>query len=275
MLLKVFSWLVTKQPSDILTAPMTPILFRVGSCNTTGSISSGGIHMAHRDPCCWKWHSSSNHRSMSFIIANSWSFFIYRLGHRIRFGNDRSRFTSTESQMGKQALTLPYSKKHRIFLRKVMAEKFSIPKVLRIFKRARGFSKIPADRFHNFFIPSLWTTRMGCIHKTCKTFIFKSFRPILNSPWAMIKKIRDFSATESLADQQNTMEAMIIPRFFGSLYLLLNRYFHNSRILDLKFTHGILLSASTIAERINMRNYLCRYVYIYPWDSKAHGVLFP
>jgi len=41
---------------------------------------------------------------------------------------------------------------------------------------------------------------------------------------------------------------------------LLNRYFHNRRILDLKLAHGSLLFASTIAERINMRNYLCRYV---------------
>jgi hypothetical protein len=76
----------------------------------------------------------------------------------------------------------------------------------------------------------------------------------------MIKKFSYFGASESLADQQNTMETMIIPRFFGSLNLLLNRYFHNGRILDLEFTHGILLSASTIAERINMRNYLCRHV---------------
>ena len=260
MLLKVFSWLVTKQPFEILTAPNIPILFRVGSCNTTGSVSSGGIHMAHRDPCCWKWHSSSNQRSMSFIIANSWSFFICRLGLRIRFGNDRPWLTSTESQMGKQSLALPYSKRHIIFLRKVMAEEFSIPKVLRIFKRTGGFPKIPADRFNNIFIPSLWTTGMRCIHKACKTFFFKSFRPILNRPWAMIKKFRYFGATESFADQQDTMETMIIPRFFRSLNLLLNCYFHYGRILNLKFTHGTLLSASTIAESINIRNYLCRYV---------------
>ena len=260
MVLKVFSWLVTKQPSDILTAPKTPMLFRVGSCNTTGSVSSGGIHMAHLDPCCWKWHSSSNQRSMSFIIANSWSFFICRLGLRIRFGNHRPRLTSTESQMGKQSLALPYSKRHIIFLRKVMAEEFPIPKVLRIFKRTGGFPKITANLFHNFLIPSLGTTGMRCIHKTGKTFSLKSFDPILNRPWAMIKKFSHFGATESLADQQNTMETMIIPRLFRSLNLLLNRYFHNGRILDLKFTHGALLSASTIAERINMRNYLCRHV---------------
>jgi hypothetical protein len=76
----------------------------------------------------------------------------------------------------------------------------------------------------------------------------------------MIEKIRHFGATEAFADHQNTMESMIIPRFFRSLNLLLNRYFHNGRILNLKFTHGALLSAFTIAERINMRNYLCRCV---------------
>ncbi len=141
-----------------------------------------------------------------------------------------------------------------------MAEKFSIPKILGIFKRTGRFAKFPADRLDNFFIQSPGATRMRSIHKACKTFFFKSFYPILNSSWAMIKKISCFRATEPFANQQNSMETMIVPRFLGSSDLLLNRYFHNSRILDLKFTHGSLPSASIIAERIVMRNYLWRYV---------------
>lgn len=185
MLLNVFSWLVTKRPSEILTAPKTPILFRVGSCNTTGSIFSGGIHMTHRDPCCWKWYSSSNQRSISFLFANSRSFFIFRLGLRIRFGNDRSGFTPSEPQMSKQPLALSYTKLNGIFLRKMMAEKFSIPKILGIFKRPGRFSQISANCTHYFFVKPAWTTRTSGIYNACKTLIIKMSRPILNGSWTM------------------------------------------------------------------------------------------
>ena len=51
-------------PDWIFTAPNNAMLFRVGACITVGSLSSGGIHMAHLDPCCWKWHSSRLHISI-------------------------------------------------------------------------------------------------------------------------------------------------------------------------------------------------------------------
>ena len=46
-------------------APKKPTLFRVGWCNTTGSLHSGGTHIRHLDPCCWKWTSSKDQRSIS------------------------------------------------------------------------------------------------------------------------------------------------------------------------------------------------------------------
>jgi hypothetical protein len=34
--------------------PNIPICFLVGACSVIGSLTSEGIHMTHREPCCWK-----------------------------------------------------------------------------------------------------------------------------------------------------------------------------------------------------------------------------
>lgn len=101
-----FSRLVTKYPSLLRTAPKTPMFFRVGACRTMGSVSSGGIHIAHRDPCCWKWHSSSNQRSASVLSARRRSFFKLSLSHRIGLRNNGTWFSPAESQLMKQPLAL-------------------------------------------------------------------------------------------------------------------------------------------------------------------------
>ena len=57
------------------TAPNRDMLFLVGACSRMGSFSSGGIHIRHRVPCCWKWHSSSNQISFPFLWQTFRSFF--------------------------------------------------------------------------------------------------------------------------------------------------------------------------------------------------------
>lgn len=50
-------------PSRNLTAPKYPTLLRPGCCRTNGDFSSGGNHIRHRVPCCWKSTSSIAHIS--------------------------------------------------------------------------------------------------------------------------------------------------------------------------------------------------------------------
>ena len=127
-----FSRLVTKHPSSLRTAPKIPILFLVGACRRTGSITSGGIHMAHLDPCCWKWHSSSNQRSISFLSARRRSFFKLSLCHRISVRNNGTRFSPAKSQLMEYPLALSNSDIYPELLGQVMAQKLSIPQVLRV-----------------------------------------------------------------------------------------------------------------------------------------------
>jgi len=107
---------VVKRPSAVQTAPNTPTFFRVGACKTTGSTSSGGTHIVQREPCCWKWHSSSNHRSTSSLLARRLSFFIISLRMRIGFGNEGARLAPAESQLVEHALALTYLELHPVDL---------------------------------------------------------------------------------------------------------------------------------------------------------------
>jgi hypothetical protein len=50
-------------PVRTLTAPKHATDLRVGAWSRTGSLTSGGTHLRHRVPCCWKWHSSTLQRS--------------------------------------------------------------------------------------------------------------------------------------------------------------------------------------------------------------------
>ena len=104
--LNVFSNWVTSLPWRTCTAPNTPCFLRVGAWSSTGSLISGGIHILCREPCCWKWHSSSNQRSMFSLRHNSLSFFICPLHLRIGFGYDRTGFSPSESKFIETSLTL-------------------------------------------------------------------------------------------------------------------------------------------------------------------------
>src|SRR5271154_369058 len=110
-------------------APKTPTFLRVEACIITGSLSSGGTHMVHLEPCCWKWHSSSNHTSSFGCFASRLSFFILRLRYRIGIGNHRTGLALTKTHLMKQSLTLPYPKINML-RSQMMAEKLSIPKIL-------------------------------------------------------------------------------------------------------------------------------------------------
>lgn len=62
-------------PVRKLTAPKQATDLRVGAWRRTGSLISGGTHIRHRVPCCWKWHSSTLQSSTPRRRARRCSFF--------------------------------------------------------------------------------------------------------------------------------------------------------------------------------------------------------
>jgi hypothetical protein len=159
-----------------------------------------------------------------------------------------------------QTLALPDSQGYAKPLFKMMTKKFPIPKVLSISE----FTGIATELRGNFskdgFLYPAGTTRAGCLFQTCKTTFFKTMDPVLNSTGAVAEKLCDFVTAEAVTDQQDSMEAMVIPGFLGSHDFLLNSYLHYVCCFYFQSTHAFFLSAISIAKTWTMRKYLCRYI---------------
>src|SRR3972149_10732904 len=199
----VFSCRVTSRPSPTHTAPKTATLLRVGACSRRGSKSSGGTHMAQRDPCCWKWHSSSHQRSTSSLAARRRSFFICPLGFRVGLGNDRSRVTAPKSPLSEQPLALPNAQLGAVPLSQVMTEKLSVPHILGGPPITRGAPQVSPNLFQGFFIQRRWTPCSEALLQPGKPAPFESPNPILNRATALPQKLRHLRTTETGADKQN------------------------------------------------------------------------
>lgn len=88
---KVSHRLYANFPLSMLTAPKQAIDLRVDAWVSTGSLTSGGIHIRQRVPCCWKWHSSWLHSSISCRFAKRRSFFKGCHQQRIGLSDLRAR----------------------------------------------------------------------------------------------------------------------------------------------------------------------------------------
>src|SRR5271166_1706141 len=124
--------MLTKVPERRLTAPNNAIDLRVDACSKTGSFSSGGTHITHREPCCWKWHSSRLHNARSSRRARRRSFFISPLGFRVGLGDQGARLAPPEAQVPENALTLPHAEVNRIRFVQVVGQELAVPEVLAV-----------------------------------------------------------------------------------------------------------------------------------------------
>ena len=137
-----FSDWVTKVPLLMLTAPNKETDFLVGAMRSVGSLSSGGTHMVILDPCCWKWHSSRLHRSMSSLATRMRRFFKSLLRFLVCAGDDGTRLSQPKLQLVKQSLALAHPKHHFLRLGDMMGQKLPVPEVLRVSELPRRFSQI-------------------------------------------------------------------------------------------------------------------------------------
>lgn len=219
----LFSRLVTKVPSLQQTAPNTPVFFRVGACRRTGSTSSDGIHIAQRDPCCWKWHSSSNQRSMSFLTARRRSFFKPSLCRRVGVSNNGAWFAPTESQLMKQPLTLPDAQVRPEPLGQMMTQEFSIPKILGVSQLTWGVAQVSTEVLTDTGIQCCWTPGTLYLLQASESAFLKAMNPVLYRARA-VPESDDFG------------------------------------IFDFQFAHNPSFLLISIAEKDIIRTYLCRHI---------------
>ena len=212
--------------------------------------------MYEREPCCWKWHSSRNQRSMSSFLARRRSFFICRLRAGIGMRDDTTRLAAPESELSKKPLALPDSEMDSFFLPKMMAEEFSIPDVLVIAKSTRRTTQVFSKRFERRVIEDARTPGAQALLKSCEPALLEAANPVLDRARTVPQHLTDFVAVESVTDEQNAVETVVVARFFRPHDLLLNRDLVDVSMLDFQSAHGTLLSAYKIAEGETMRKYL-------------------
>lgn len=231
--------MVTCLPFFVITAPNKATDLRVGALSTIGSLSSGGTHIRYRVPCCWKWHSSKLHKSISSFLARMRSFFIFLLSVRICLCNYWPGFPLTKSHLSlsKNTLALTCSYLNSVFIAKMMRKYLTIPKILAIAKLARLLSQICLKLHPNRFIHSLRPSRPFFFIQSSKTSIIKTTYLPLNSSRILTKQLCNFTATIPLANQEVPVKTVIITRLFRTSDFLLDSYTHNVLIKYFEFLH--------------------------------------
>jgi len=109
-------------PVGKLTAPKHATDLRAGAWSRTGSLISGGTHMRHRVPCCWKWHSSTLQSSTPRRRARRCSFLKRRDRDRVGLGDLGSGLAQPESHVAEDALALAYAQHHLVAQTKMRRE---------------------------------------------------------------------------------------------------------------------------------------------------------
>jgi hypothetical protein len=200
--------------------------------------------------------------SRSSLAASVRSFFNLFLRHGISVGDYWTRFSSAKAELMKQPLTLPNAQMHLKAQGQVMAKKLSVPEVLSVSQFARRQSQISFKPLTDTCIQHRWTARALDILEPCKSAFFKAMNPILYGARAVAEKMRYLGTAIAGTYQQDAVKFMIISGFIRSQNFLLHRNSYNVRFFDFKLAHikYILLPAISIAEKRNMRNYLCRFI---------------
>lgn len=129
--------------------------------------------MIQREPYCWKWHSSSNHISISGSATSRLSFIICPLRSRVSVSNHWPGFTSAKPELMKQTLTLTYAKINLLSFGQMMAKQLSIPKILLIPKFTRKTSQFFLKSITDFYYYCAWPPWFIHVFETLKTLCSK------------------------------------------------------------------------------------------------------
>jgi len=231
----------TNLPVFMLTAPKHATDLRVGACCNIGSFVSGGTHIRLRVPCCWKWHSSRLHISVSFFLARRRSFFKNLDLNGIGLGYLRSWLTQPKPKFAEHTLALSHTKLNMIALFQMFTQHFAIPKVLPMSKIARIFSQVSSYRLPLTLVKPVRSARMISLSKTIKATHFELFDPPLDRPAILTEQSRYVSACMVTCNQKHSVKTMIITRLICPINFLANCNLHQLSISNYQFPHCHLL----------------------------------
>ena len=128
----------------------------------------------------------------------------------------------TETELMKEPLALPDTKRYGVVMSNMVRQQQSVPQVLVISQ----FSGWTADIFAQFGQISGrqpgWSSRMVPIQQTGESFRSKPLDPIFDSSRRVSVQTSRIMGTGSIDDMENSMEPVEIAPFRGSRYFVLN-----------------------------------------------------
>lgn len=186
---------VTNLPVRTLAAPKHATDLRVGACSRTGSLSSGGIHMRQRVPCCWKWHSSELHRSILGSAARRRSFFKDSLGCRVGLGNERTGLAQPKPHLAEQALTLACPQGDLVALAQMFGQQFAIPQGLGKAELTRAAPQVAPHALPVGIGQTAWSSGALAFLKARKPNFLEAADPALYRTLALAEPQRCLSRT--------------------------------------------------------------------------------
>jgi hypothetical protein len=147
----------------------------------------------------------------------------------------------------------------------MVCEQSSVPQISRIAEIPRALSQVAVDSFPLCLAEPARPARAFSLTQGAEAFRFKPLHPTFDGPWILPEEVSDVIAAEAMADEEDSMKPMVIPRFLGSADFLLNRNLHDFSVGDLQFAHirpSLPTSMAGKGPRNNliMRHYLCRSV---------------
>src|SRR4029077_14793973 len=228
----------TNVPVLKLTAPKQATDLRVDAWSRTGSLISGGTHMRHRVPCCWKWHSSTLQSSTPRRRARRRSFFKRRDLARIGLGDLGSGLAQPEPHVAEDALALTHPQRHPVAQAQMHREQLAVPQMTGMTERLRIASQVTPQRGPLLGAQCARPTRTHPVAQACEAMGFEACHPALHRSSIFPKQVGALRATVPASDKQQPVQPMVVPRLIGSREFLLDGQSHDVGIRNFQFSHG-------------------------------------
>src|SRR5574340_1834082 len=251
----------TNLPLARLTAPKQATDFRVGACTNTGSLISGGTHIWHRVPCCWKWHSSTLHSATSRRLARRRSFFESRDLYGVRLGHLGSGLAQPEAHLPEDALALAHPQGNAVSAAKMLREQLAVPQMAGKTELFGITSQVSPQRRPLFGVQRCRAPRTFAFAHPLQPVRLESLDPALHRTPVFPKQIGNLLAALAAGNQQQAMQPMVVARFIGTGDFLLDGDSHYFRIGNFQLLHGSASGSGNCRQYSSiMRHYICRYV---------------
>jgi hypothetical protein len=129
-----------------------------------------------------------------------------------------------------QPLTLANPQNDLLSLGDMVGQELPVPKVLRISEISGRFPQITVDAPQLLDRQPLRPSLPFSVLETAESLRFKTPYPSLNGRRIVAKELANLIGGHTPANKQYTVKAVIIPRFFRTMNLILHGDFHHSPI---------------------------------------------